>query len=199
VRDTCLSPRVASPRKPFMDPYPLLLTIAVIGLLSLLMLRLRKKKQAPRPGAPVEELDTLLAWPPQNTRVLTRVERVAYGRLKRALPDYMILAQVPVARFLSVPKENSYREWMRRLGGQCVDLVVCDLMSTVLAVVVVRPDDAQVSQLLRRRFDRVPRSLQAAGIPVVVWNANALPSVEAARASVAPCLPAVDEGARVPQ
>lgn len=181
-----------------MDSYSPLLTIAVVCLLSLLLLLLRRRRQAPGSGAPAEELDTLLAWPPQNTRVLTRTERLAYGRLKRALPDYMILAQVPVARFLSVPKENSYREWMRRLGGQCVDLVVCDLTSTVLAVVVVRPEESQLSELLRRRFDRVPRSLQAAGIPVVIWNANALPSVEAARASVAPRLPAAAGSPRAP-
>ncbi|MGZ5207178.1 MAG: DUF2726 domain-containing protein [Caldimonas sp.] len=182
-----------------MDLSPLL-TVAALSLLSLLFLLRRRRRPPPRGGALAEErLDTLLAWPPEPTRVLTRAEGIAYGTMKRALPDHLILAQVPIARFLTVPKGNSYREWMRRLGGQCVDLVVCDLTSQVLAVVVVRPDDSQVSDLLRRRFERVPRSLRAAGIPLVVWNADALPSVEEALASLAPHLPATAEGARQPQ
>ena len=72
--------------------------------------------------ATADRLDTLLGWPPEATRVLRTSERVAYTTLRLALPKYMILAQVPLARFINVPKRNSYAEWMRRLGNQCVDL-----------------------------------------------------------------------------
>src|SRR4051812_29939169 len=82
-----------------------------------------------------ERLDTLIGWPPEATRILRTSERLAFSTLKLALPGYMILAQVPVARFINVPKRNSYAEWMRRLGGQCVDFVVCDVTSQVVAVI----------------------------------------------------------------
>ena len=131
-----------------------------------------------------DRLDTLLGWPPETIRVLSRSEMAAYSTLKRAFPQYMVLAQVPISRFISVPKKSSYGEWMRRLGGQCVDLAVCDLSSQVLAVVMVRPPEAEISDLLRRRMDRVPRSLKAAGVPFCVWNAAALPSIEAARVDI---------------
>jgi len=103
----------------------------------------------------------------------------------------MILAQVPLSRFLNVPKRYSYAEWMRRLGSQCMDFVICDVTSQVVAVVDVRASDAQVSDRLRRRLDRVARSLKAVNIPLHVWNEESLPSVEAARASIVPNAPAV--------
>ena len=82
----------------------------------------------------------------------------------------MILAQVPLPRFLNVPKRNSYAEWMRRVGSQCADLVICDVTSQVIAVVEIRPPIEQISDRLRARLDRMERVLKAANIPVHVWN-----------------------------
>ena len=141
--------------------------------------------------ATADRLDTLLGWPPEATRVLRTSERVAYTTLRLALPKYMILAQVPLARFINVPKRNSYAEWMRRLGNQCVDLLVCDVTSQVVAVVELRPSETQTSERVRRRLERVARVLKAVNIPLHVWNEDALPSVEAVRASLAPKGPAI--------
>ena len=80
---------------------------------------------------------------------------------------------------------------MRRLGSQCVDLVVCDVTSQVVAVVEIRPSTAQLTEGVRRRLDRVSRVLKGVGIPLHVWNQDSLPSVEAARATIAPKMPAV--------
>jgi hypothetical protein len=98
---------------------------------------------------------------------------------------------VPIARFLNVPKRNSYAEWMRRLGSQCVDFVICDVTSQVIAVVEVRPSIEQISEKLRARLDRVERVLEAANIPVHVWNEERLPTIEAARDKLLPRVPAV--------
>ena len=73
-----------------------------------------------------DRLDTVADWPPTATRILTTPERHAHEVLLRALPEYLVFAQVPLARFLKVPTRNSYTEWLRRLGTQCADLVVCD-------------------------------------------------------------------------
>ena len=103
----------------------------------------------------------------------------------------MILAQVPIARFLNVPKRNSYAEWMRRLGSQCVDFVICDVTSQVVGVVEIRPPMEQIGEKLRARLDRVGRVLEAANIPVHVWNEERLPTIEAARDKILPKTPAV--------
>ena len=86
--------------------------IWLIGLLALLaVLALwwwMRRRGAGTAGADDSDdrVDTLIGWPPQATRVMTTPERIAFGTLVRALPDYMILAQVPLSRFLSVPKRN---------------------------------------------------------------------------------------------
>ena len=173
-----------------MDPY-LISVLALATCLPLVWWLARRTGPPERPEQPAERMDTLAAWPPEATRVLRSPERLAFSTLKLALPGYMILAQVPIARFLNVPKRNSYAEWMRRLGSQCVDFVICDVTSQVIAVVEVRPPIEQIGEKLRARLDRVERVLSAANIPVYVWNEERLPTIEAARDKLLPRMPAV--------
>jgi hypothetical protein len=98
----------------------------------------------------------------------------------------MILAQVPLARFLKVPTRHSYSEWLRRLGTQCADLVVCDMASEVLCVVNVQAPAGTESDRARKRLNRMARVLKAAGIPMHVWTDSALPSAETAREMLLP-------------
>ncbi|MEO7335256.1 MAG: DUF2726 domain-containing protein [Caldimonas sp.] len=173
---------------------PLLVAAAVLVVLLLAWLAVRKRSAATTATEPEDRLDTLLGWAPESTQVMRPSERLAYTTLKLAMPGYMVLAQIPIARFVNVPKRNSYSEWMRRLGNQCVDLVLCDVTSQVVAVIDIRPPDAQLDERVRRRLERVARTLGAVGIPYYAWNQDSLPSVEAARASVMPRLPAVPVG-----
>ena len=165
--------------------------LALVCAVPLIWWLARSKGPPIRHEPPGERLDTLAGWPPEPTRILRSSERLAFSTLKLALPGYLILAQVPLARFLSVPKRNSYAEWMRRLGNQCVDFVICDVTSQVVAVVEVRPPMDQLDDKVRVRLDRVARALKAAKIPLHVWNEERLPSIEAAREKLLPNVPAV--------
>ena len=157
-----------------------------LGLVFLVLLAwLWMSRRANRPDADeIDRIDTLIGWPPQATRVLTTQERVAFATLVKALPEYMILAQVPLARFVSVPKRNSYVDWLRRLGYQCADFVVCDMAAQVVAVVEVQP--AQPTERARKRLTRMARTLKAANIPMQVWSERSLPSADAARDALLP-------------
>jgi hypothetical protein len=129
---------------------------------------------------PAENLDTVQSWTPQAVRVLTLPERKAYDLVRKALPGRLVLAQVPLARFISVPTRHSYSDWLTRVGRLSVDLIVCDKSSRVVAVVDVRtPGQSQRSQ---RRHDRMTQVLEAAGIRVLHWSAEALPSASEVRA-----------------
>jgi hypothetical protein len=129
---------------------------------------------------PAENLDTVQSWTPQAVRVLTLPERKAYDLVRKALPGRLVLAQVPLARFISVPTRHSYSDWLTRVGRLSVDLIVCDKSSRVVAVVDVRtPGQSQRSQ---RRHDRMRQVLEAAGIRVLHWSAEALPSASEVRA-----------------
>jgi Protein of unknown function (DUF2726) len=168
--------------------------VALLCALPLVWWLARTQGPPVRPEMTGERLDTLAGWPPEPTRILRSSERLAFSTLKLALPGYLILAQVPLARFLTVPKRNSYAEWMRRLGNQCVDFVVCDVTSQVVAVVEVRPPMEHLDEKVKVRLERVARSLKAAKIPLHVWNEEKLPTIEAAREKLLPSAPAVPAG-----
>jgi hypothetical protein len=154
--------------------------IAAAGLL-LMVLAMRRR---PRSRAQVRDaLDTVQDWPPESARIMTVHERQAYELLRRALPGYMVLAQVPLARFVRVPTRHSYSEWLQRVGTLSADLLVCDTGSRALAVIDVRSEEE--SDRSRRRHERLSRVLRAAGVRVHVWREGHLPTAAEVRTALA--------------
>ena len=157
------------------------LVAAVMLLLTLVMVRKRQRGDVRRP-VKREDLDTVIDWPPQSVRVLTVAEREAYDLLRKSLPGFMVLAQVPLSRFVRVPTRHSYNDWMQRVGNLSADLLLCDSGSRVLAVVDVR--SAVETDRARRRHERMGRVLKAGGIKVYTWREDALPTATQVRALV---------------
>ncbi len=160
-----------------------------LGLLAIVLLLawwwLRQRGSAgSASGKSADRLDTVTGWPPQPTRVLSTQERLAFGTLARAMPEYMILAQVPLARFINVPRRNSYADWLRRIGNQCADFVVCDMAAQVIAVVEVQVP--QAGERAQKRLTRMQRTLKAAKVPLLIWTENAIPAADAAREQILP-------------
>ena len=171
-----------------MNTFQIALAAAVLGLLLCWWWLRRNQADSSfhASSAPSDRVDTVAGWPPQPTRLLSSPERVAFSTLVRALPEYIVLAQVPLSRFLSVPKRNSYADWLRRVGYQCVDFAVCDMNAQVVAVIELQADAAPLSERAKKRLTRMTRALQAASIPLLQWRSDALPSVAAVRAAIAP-------------
>jgi hypothetical protein len=126
-----------------------------------------------------ENLDTVTAWPPEVTRLLTSSEREAHEVLVKALPECMIFSQVPLARFIRVPRRHSYAEWLTRVGHLSADFLICDRASLVIAAVALQT--SQDSERAERRRARMGRVLKAAGVKVFVWRDHKIPSPDAAR------------------
>jgi hypothetical protein len=174
------------------DRWIALALAAVVVVLLVLRFVARSRERAEHLRPQRDALDTVMAWRPEVTRVLTQHERQAWRTLVQAFPEHVILAQVPLQRFLKVPKRHSYGEWLHRVGRLTADLLVCDAATQVLAVVEVHsPRDSDRS---KQRHDRLSRVLKEAGVRLVVWIENAIPPVDTARATVLP-LPPVAEGA----
>ena len=168
---------------------PVLTTLLIAAFLVLLLLglvawKLRSRNHHDGTHAP-DNVDTLVGWPPQATRVLTSAERQGYDVLRSAFPAHMILAQVPLQRFIKVPTRYSYADWLRRVGQLNADLVVCDRHSQVVAVVEIQGEEESPHSRVHRRRERMMRVLKTAEIPVHVWSAAALPSVGAVREAIA--------------
>lgn len=157
----------------------LLIAAALLAALLLVWLHRVRHRASAEKQRRRDALDTVAAWPPEATRVMTGPERLAHRMLVTALPDHVVLAQVPLVRFLRVPRRHSYAQWLARVGQLSVDLLVCDLSSQVLAAVVLRsPSSSERSQ---RRRERMARVLAAAGVKMLVWSEDKLPSPSAAR------------------
>jgi hypothetical protein len=161
------------------------LPATLLLLLALVLLRLRQRVQRRRERQQ-EVVDTLTGWPPESVRVLSITERQAYDLLRRAMPGFLVMAQVPLARFIRVPSRRSYAEWLQRVGSLSADLMLCDSGSRVLAVIDIR--NAQETERSRRRHERMARVLRAARIPVYEWREGKLPSATEARGAFAPLL-----------
>lgn len=169
------------------DPAPAI--ALAVALAMLLTLVLRRRRPPPRSRSRSERqdaLDTVASWQPEVARVLTAAERKAYETVRKALPSLMVLAQVPLSRFLKVPTRHSYSQWLSRVGHLNADLVVCDAASQVLAVIDIRPSNQ--SERGRQRHERMSRVLRAAHINVLTWSEHNLPSLSEVRAQMAPLL-----------
>jgi len=162
-----------------------LLALLAIGAPTLMWWKGKRLHRQRGPAPRVSEArDTVADWPPTLTRVLSSTERQAYETLRKALPNHMVLAQVPLARFIRVPTRYSYGEWLSRVGQLSADLLICDRSSEVLAVVEIRP--AQESERSRQRHQRMTRVLKAAGVRVLVWAEGELPTPQSVRETLLP-------------
>jgi Protein of unknown function (DUF2726) len=166
-----------------MDSLPLssiALSATLALLLTLLWVRMRQRAGRREVREP---LDTIIGWPPEAARVLTINERQAYDLLRRSMPGYLVLGQVPLSRFIRVPARHSYNEWLQRVGSLSADLLLCDAGSRVLAVIDIRSESE--SERSRRRHDRMAKVMRKAGIHVLTWREGALPSASEVRTMMA--------------
>ncbi len=166
-----------------LDPTSIAALGAACLLLMLLAVQRRQRVRALARGTPRKDaIDTVFGWRPEAARVLTGAELAALRSLLEAMPEHLVLSQVPLARFLRVPTRNSYAEWLARVGHLNADFLLCDVESRVLAVVDVRAP--QESERARRRHERMSRVLRAAGVPVLVWRHDDLPTPAQVRAQL---------------
>jgi Protein of unknown function (DUF2726) len=123
------------------------------------------------------------AWPFTAQQPLSQVEQDFYFRLVQTLPDQIVLAQVPLSRFLRIRKGQPWREWRDRIGEKTIDYLICDRDFAIVAAVAL--DDRPHDGARRLEADITKnRALAAARIPLVRWRAIALPDAATIRAVV---------------
>jgi very-short-patch-repair endonuclease len=119
--------------------------------------------------------------------LLSQPEQLLYGRLVRAFPGHVILAQVVLSQLLVVDRADlngsahSTADGFRQLVA---DFVVCAPDFTAVAVVELE-DPAHARNAQRERDQRKDRFLQEAGIKVIRFTVSDIPSEAALRALVA--------------
>ncbi len=114
-----------------------------------------------------------------KTVLMSAPEREAYERLRLALPEYLIFAQVRVADFLEPSRRTNARgsTHIRQLSA---DFVICDQAANVTGVVEI-DDRSHDRHRQRQRDTKKDAACKSAGITVTRWRATKLPTPEQMR------------------
>ena len=162
---------------PALDPASALAMLAALLLISWMLVQRRRAagRRAPRPASSLPP--TLQV---QAVRILTSSERQAHTLLSQAMPGTLVLAQVPLTRFLRV--DTTQVQWLQQAAGLSADLLLCDSSARVMAVVTVRSPRASANS--RKRHDKKGRLLKLAGLKVLSWNEDALPDIAQVRSQL---------------
>jgi len=121
-------------------------------------------------------------WPFYAKKPLSPPEQILYFRLVEALPDYIVLAQVQLSRFLGVKKGHNYQSWSNRINRMSADFVICKKDAFIVAVIEL--DDSTHQKLGRQIADtKKDKALEAAAIKVVRWQAKSIPDLTEIKAA----------------
>jgi very-short-patch-repair endonuclease len=124
-------------------------------------------------------------WPFQVRKPLSNAEQMLYFRLRKALPDHIVLVHVHLSRILSVKKGSNFVAWNNRISRLSGDFVVCTKDGSIAAVIEV--DDSSHHTEARRIADaKKERALRAAGVRLLRWQARDLPDEAAILAELLP-------------
>lgn len=130
---------------------------------------------------------------------MTAPEQILYFRLRDALPEHIVLAQVQLSRFLGVKKGERAQPWLNRINRLSVDFLILKKDASVVAAIEL--DDKSHERRDRRAADeRKTRALMDAGVLLIRWNVASLPSateIQADLASVSVRPSAPDKAGRV--
>ena len=105
-------------------------------------------------------------FPFAASRPLTEREQVLYWRLRKVLPEQMVLAQVALSRMVRVEKGNDPRAWLNRINRMTVDFLVCLPDATIVAAIEL--DDDSHAAVDRVTADaKKDKALESAGIKLL--------------------------------
>jgi very-short-patch-repair endonuclease len=161
-------------------PVVVMILLAVGGLVRAIYWR---RSKSPHPPTPDANGGTFEPWPFYLKRPLSQPEQVLYHRLRKALPEHIVLAQVQLSRFLGVKHGHSFRWWNNRINRLSADFLVCAKDSSVVAAIEL--DESSHDSKLRRSVDaRKDQALASAGVKLLRWRTTILPDEEIIRRSV---------------
>jgi hypothetical protein len=140
--------------------------VALFLLCIALVLRLLQRRNAWRDAGAV--------WPYYAKKPLASPEQVLYQRLVTALPGQIVLSRVLVSSVLGVKRGFDFASWNQRIHRLHYDFVVCSKDASVMAAIELEgkqhspQDHAQTAEMKER-------ASAAAGVPLLRWQAKALP------------------------
>ena len=115
-----------------------------------------------------------------RSSVLSKPERIMFQRLREALPDKLIFAQVSVNRLIdSRPEPGSFKSvdysLFGKINGKSFDFVICD--ENTVPLVAVELDDSSHYRADRKKADaQKNEACEQAGIRLVRFKVSQMPA-----------------------
>ncbi|HWK75384.1 MAG TPA: DUF2726 domain-containing protein [Povalibacter sp.] len=123
-------------------------------------------------------------WPLRPVPVLSKSEQVLFWRLREALPERVVLAQVQLSRLVKIDAAGRARlAVLNRIDRKSTDFVVCS--KDLQPLCVVELDDSSHTRASQRKRDAdKDAALQAAGLRVVRYHVKSMPAVAEIRNTI---------------
>lgn len=154
-------------------------TLVLALLLAFVLARAHKRGQDD--DKPARKKGTISEWPYTLRPVLTEREQVLFHRLRKALPEYIVLAQVQLSQMITVrTRVESRQAWLNKIAQKSVDFVVCNHDLSVLAVIELDDGSHDTQTQIKRDRDK-DKALKHAGVRII--RTREIPSVESIRKS----------------
>lgn len=161
--------------------YGTLLIVASLAAFFVVLWFKRSKEVQPGESTP-------RVWAYKRKHFLGGTERQALARLREALPEHTIFAQVALSCVVE-PAEKwgtaSYRALLNSVSQKSVDFVIVDTNFWAVAVIEVDGPTHRQPKQKTRDADK-DTILAAAGIRIERWDASRLPTVDTIRQTFAP-------------
>lgn len=137
----------------------------------------RATPRSRRPDAPLDAPTRFLETPRRSPfQLLNSAEQVLYHRLREAMPNMIVFAQVGLAQLAQLRGRKAIDE-LRGMLGRGVDFIICRDDFAILAAIELtwpapegydRPDPESAKRA----------ALEKLGIPLIVFRPNQLPDPE---------------------
>lgn len=155
----------------------MLLYFFIIFILLMVVILLFKTKNATNTpiNTHTNPFDGNTHLPYTSRPIMTQTELQVYDKLLRALPDYMIFAQVQVSRIIESPEENNLY-WFNFINRLSYDFVICRTDGTPLAAIEIDDDTHELTE--RQEADiRKNLATLAANIEILRWDIREIPTI----------------------
>ena len=122
--------------------------------------------------------DELAIWPFAPMPIMTNTEVLFFDKLKDALPNYHIFVQVQLSRIIAGNSDDAAerRFWFNRICRQSVDYVIVDSDAQTTLVAIELDDWTHNSKARQKADDKKDKALASAGIPIVRFHAERMPT-----------------------
>lgn len=162
-----------------------LFLFAALGFICFIVLIKVKRstKSSRRPVDTPVRGDELAIWPFEPMPLMTDTEVLFFRKLQQAVPEFYIFSQVQLSRVIEPNDEagTDKRFWFNRICRQSVDYVLVDGDAQTTLLAIELDDWTHTGAARQKADDKKDKALASAGIPILRFHAERMPSVEILR------------------